>query len=66
MPAAEYRLLFKKIPALWDLVHEKGYDKDDHSLATAIEFVLEGLTALQKLSRRRLGDLSSFKSVDIY
>jgi hypothetical protein len=56
----------KDIPAIWDLMHEKGYDKEDHLFVSAFEFILEGLTVNQKLSRRRLGEISSFKTVDLY
>ena len=65
MPPAEYKNILKKIPAIWDLLHDKGLDQDD-SIASAVEFILEGLTVSQKLSRRRLGEISSFKSVDLY
>ena len=66
MPVASYKDLMKDIPAIWDLMHEKGYDKEDHLFVSAFEFILEGLTVNQKLSRRRLGEISSFKTVDLY
>lgn len=66
MPVATYKDLMKDIPAIWDLLHEKGYDKEDHLFVSAFEFILEGLTVNQKLSRRRLGEISSFKTVDLY
>jgi magnesium chelatase subunit I len=66
MPLSNYKDLLKDVPALWDLLHEKGYDLDESLFATGIEFILEGLTANQKLSRRRLGEISAFKAVDAY
>jgi magnesium chelatase subunit I len=66
MPVATYKDIMKDIPAIWDLLHEKGYDKEDHLFVSAFEFILEGLTVNQKLSRRRLGEISSFKTVDLY
>ena len=66
MPTASYRALLKSIPALWDLLHEKGMDGEDHLFVTGVEFILEGLASTQKLSRRRLGEISTFKTVDAY
>ena len=66
MPAENYRELMKSIPALFDLISDRSWDKDDRRLASGIEFILEGLTVTQKLSRRKLGDIISFKSVDVY
>jgi magnesium chelatase subunit I len=66
MPVIAYRDLLKEIPGIWDLLHEKSYDKDDTLFVSAFEFILEGLTVNQKLSRRRLGEISSFKTVDLY
>ena len=66
MPSASYRELLREIPGIWDLLHEKGYDKEDTLFVSAFEFILEGLTVNQKLSRRRLGEISSFKTVDLY
>nr|HNI27661.1 hypothetical protein [Leptospiraceae bacterium] len=66
MPYSEYRNILKSVPAIWDLLHEKGFDSDEGMFAAGIEFILEGLTVNQKLSRRRLGEISSFKSVDVY
>jgi len=66
MPVIAYRDLLREIPGIWDLLHEKSYDKDDTLFVSAFEFILEGLTVNQKLSRRRLGEISSFKTVDLY
>ncbi len=66
MPASGYRDLFKKIPAFFDLVRDHRWDEGDQMLAASIEFILEGLTVHQKLSRRKLGEIISFKSVDVY
>ena len=66
MPASAYRELFQKIPALFDLVHDNKWDNEDQMLAAAIEFIFEGMTVHQKLSRRKLGEIISFKSVDVY
>ena len=66
MPVIAYRDLLREIPGIWDLLHEKSYDKDDTLFVSAFEFILEGLTVNQKLSRRRLGEICSFKTVDLY
>lgn len=66
MPVSAYKELLKEIPSIWDLLHEKGYDKEEPVFISAFEFILEGLTVNQKLSRRRLGEISSFKTVDLY
>lgn len=66
MPVKGYKELFKSVPAMWDLIHEKKYDKNDDLFVAGMEFILEGLTSLQKLSRRRVGEISTFKSIDAY
>jgi magnesium chelatase subunit I len=66
MPADRYKSILKDVPGLWDLLHEKGYDSDETMMVSCIEFILEGLTANQKLARRRLGEITSFKTVDTY
>lgn len=66
MPINAYRDLLKKIPSIWDLLHDRGYDSGDALFISAFEFILEGLTLNQLLSRRRLGEISTFKSVNVY
>jgi magnesium chelatase subunit I len=66
MPISEYKNLLKSIPALWDLLHETNLDKEDYLFVTGIEFILEGLAVTQKLARRRLGEISTFKTIDAY
>ncbi|MBE7412877.1 MAG: hypothetical protein L6Q54_01315 [Leptospiraceae bacterium] len=66
MPLSEYRNILEIVPSMWDLLNEKNLDKDEKLLASGIEFILEGLVSLKKLSRRRLGEISAFKSIDIY
>lgn len=66
MPLSSYRDLLKSIPALFDLLQDRGWEKDDGLFAVGLEFILEGMTVTQRLSRRRLGEIISFKSVDIY
>ncbi len=66
MPLAAYRDLLKVVPAFFDLIQERGWHQDDGEFAVGVEFILEGLAVTQRLSRRRLGDIVSFKSVDVY
>ena len=66
MPVAAYRDLLKLVPAFFDLIQERGWQKDDGQFAVGIEFILEGLAVTQRLSRRKLGDIVAFKSVDVY
>ncbi len=66
MPVAAYRDLMKTVPALFDLLRDKKLDGMDNLTAAGIEFILEGMAVTQKLSRRKLGEIVSFKSVDVY
>lgn len=66
MPASEYKKLLKIIPGFFDLLKDHGWDQNDDLIASGIEFILEGLTTKEKISRRRLGEIVSFKSVDLY
>lgn len=66
MPAASYRELLKLLPGCFDLLRDQKWDVDGQLSAAGIEFILEGLTTKEKISRRRLGEISSFKSVDLY
>lgn len=66
MPSEAYREILKSVPALFDLIKDQSWDKNDDLFAVGVEFILEGLTVNQKISRRRLGEISSFKSVDVY
>jgi len=66
MPVSGYRDLLKSVPAFFDLLRDQVYDKDDFTLAAGIEFILEGMAVTQKLSRRKIGEIVSFKSVDVY
>ncbi len=66
MPLKQYRDLLKSVPALFDMIEDQGWNKDDGRFAVGVEFILEGLAVTQRLSRRKLGEIVSFKSVDIY
>ncbi len=66
MPSSEYSYLLKKLPSLFDFAKEYQWIENIDLLASGIEFVLEGLVAKEKISRRRLGEVISFKSVDLY
>lgn len=66
MPSSEYSNLLKKLPSLFDFVKEYHWTENIDLLASGIEFVLEGLVSKEKISRRRLGEVISFKSVDLY
>jgi len=66
MPLENYRELLKTIPAFFDLLRDRNWDRSDADFAVGIEFILEGMAVTQRLSRRKLGEIISFKSVDIY
>jgi len=66
MPTSEYKKILKIVPSLFDLLKDQNWDKNDELFASGIEFILEGLTTKEKISRRRLGEIVSFKSVDLY
>lgn len=66
MPASAYQSLLKMLPGCFDLIRDRGWHEAPDLTAAGIEFILEGLTTKEKISRRRLGEISSFKSVDLY
>ncbi|MCB1157345.1 MAG: magnesium chelatase [Leptospiraceae bacterium] len=66
MPIQEYRKILTSAPALWELMHEKKFDSDDDLFISGLEFILEGLTSLQKLSRRRIGSSSVFRTAALH
>lgn len=66
MPSESYRELLKILPGCFDLLRDREWDHESDHSAAGIEFILEGLTAKEKISRRRLGEISTFKSVDLY
>jgi len=66
MPSSEYKKFLKIVPGFFDLLKDYQWDKNEDLLACGIEFILEGLTTKEKISRRRLGEIISFKSVDLY
>ncbi len=65
-PASAYQDALKTVPALFDFLRDRAWDADDQLLASGLEFILEGLATNEKLSRRKLGEMISFKSVDVY
>jgi len=66
MPSPEYRLILKNVPGLFDLISSLIDIHDDHEVASAVEFILESLVALKKISRKKSGKLNQFRSVDRY
>ena len=66
LPAEKYQEILLKIPSLFDFLEELKATKDIYLSASVMEFVLEGLVSLKKLSRRRLGQISQFKAMDMY
>ncbi len=65
-PVSHYREILKIVPSFYDLLKDYNWDENDIDLASGIEFILEGLTTKEKISRRKLGEIVSFKSVDLY
>ncbi|MFN3605006.1 MAG: hypothetical protein ACK4UJ_09880 [Leptonema sp. (in: bacteria)] len=66
MPSSEYHKFLKILPALFDFIKEYQWHENPELLASGIEFILEGLVSKEKISRRKLGEVISFKSVDLY
>lgn len=66
MPSSEYKKFLKILPSLFDFIKEYKWEKEDELLASGIEFIFEGLVSKEKISRRRIGEVISFKSVDLY
>ena len=54
------------MPSLFDFVRDLNSDQEPAKMASAIEFVLEGLVGLKKLGRRKSGGIQQFKAIDFY
>ncbi|VAX17620.1 Magnesium chelatase, subunit ChlI [hydrothermal vent metagenome] len=61
IPSAEYKKIVASFPRLWEPVHELGGDESDQMRASCVEFVLEGLYLTGKLSRKKIGELATYR-----
>ncbi len=61
-PAAKYKEIIARLPALWEPVHELGGDESDGMRAACLEFLLEGLTVSGRLTRKKIGDLATYRA----
>ena len=66
MASESYKEILKKVPSLFDFVRDLNLDQESAKMASAIEFVLEGLVGLKKLGRRKSGGIQQFKAIDFY
>ena len=66
MASESYKEILKKVPSLFDFVRDLNLDQEPAKMASAIEFVLEGLVGLKKLGRRKSGGIQQFKAIDFY
>ena len=66
MASESYKEILKKVPSLFDFVRDLNLDEEPAKMASAIEFVLEGLVGLKKLGRRKSGGIQQFKAIDFY
>jgi magnesium chelatase subunit I len=66
MPTSEYQKILQKIPTLWELASAYKFDKNEKLFVSSIEFILEGLVSIQKLSKQKLGSSYNFKTVHLY
>lgn len=62
MPSKEYKNIISQIPQIWEPVYELGGEKSDEMRASCVEFVLEGLHLMQKLSRKKIGEIIAYKT----
>jgi len=62
MPSPEYKEIISALPQIWEPVHELGGDSSEPMRASCVEFVLEGLHLSGKLSRKKIGDIVSYKT----
>ena len=61
IPSSTYKEIFTKAPQLWEPVHALGGDASDEMRASCVEFVLEGLFLSGKLSRKKVGELATYR-----
>ncbi len=64
IPSAQYGEIIAKAPRLWEPVHAMGGDESDAKRASCVEFLLEGLYLCGKLSRKKAGELASYRGKD--
>jgi len=60
-PSADYRNVISRVTQLWEPVHSLGGDESDAMRASCVEFILEGLYLTGKLTRRRIGDMVTYR-----
>ncbi len=61
VPSADYKRIISRITQLWEPVHSLGGDESDAMRASCVEFVLEGLYLSGKLSRKKIGDMMTYR-----
>ncbi|MDH4200139.1 MAG: magnesium chelatase, partial [Spirochaetia bacterium] len=66
MKVENYKSLLNVIPSIFDFINILKADKDIYLMASAFEFILEGLTSLKRITRKKTGQLHIFKSMDAY
>jgi len=62
VPSEDYKALISMVPQLWEPVHSLGGDESDQMRASCVEFVLEGLSLSGRLTRRKRGDLATYRN----
>lgn len=61
-PSAHYREVISKFPQLWEPAHTLGADQNDPMRASCVEFILEGLTLNGKISRKKIGEMTTYRN----
>ncbi|VAX23849.1 Magnesium chelatase, subunit ChlI [hydrothermal vent metagenome] len=61
VPSVDYKKIISDFTQLWEPVHELGGDEGDEVRASALEFVLEGLYLSGRLSRKKIGEMASYR-----
>ncbi len=59
--SADYNEIAAKAPQLWEPAHMLGGDESDAMRAACVEFLLEGLYMSGRLSRKKIGELSTYR-----
>ncbi len=61
VPSVDYKKVISDFTQLWEPVHDLGGEESDETRASCVEFVLEGLYLTGRLSRKKIGEMVSYR-----
>ena len=61
-PAADYKKIISQLPQIWEPVQHLSEKGSDAYQASCVEFVLEGLHLIGKLSRNKVGEMMDYQT----